>query len=53
MSTKKKDAKKPISAKKYAELEEKLEAQLDYVQGLERTIAQIEAELTDCEERNG
>lgn len=42
---------KPPSAKKFAELEEKLEASLDYVNSLERTVSQLEAEVDECEER--
>lgn len=45
---------KPPSAKKFTELEEKLEACLDYQTGLERQLSQLEAELETCEElQNG
>lgn len=39
-----------FTAKRQLELEEKLESQLDYTEGLERTVAQLEAELASCEE---
>jgi hypothetical protein len=48
MATKTKDVTK---TKKYMALAEQLEAALDNVEGLNRTVSQLEAELEDCEGR--